>query len=123
MTTESDVMTVTDALKYDGVANAVSLTSAAIGAGTVNLLLQAPANNNIFGGISLMTPTKLSTATPTKPTAATTSSPTFGIAKGDGCTSGGLQYACSRAGFYCEALWCYQCPQNTFCPNGIFAVI
>ena len=122
MTTESHVMTVTEALKYDGVFNKITLSSSAIAAGTVNLLLQTPPNNNIFAGINLAAPTTLSTATPTKPTAATTNSPTFGIANGDGCNYGGIQYACFP-GTYCQSFGCYWCPENKFCPDGIFAVI
>ena len=121
MTTESDVVLVSDALKYDGVLNVIALTSSAIGAGTVNSLLQTPLNNNIFAGINLMVPTKLSTIAPTTPTAVTTTTPTSGIAYGDGCKSGTVQYRCN-AGNYCRSLFCYSCPANTFCPDGIYSV-
>ena len=66
MTTESDVTIVMNVIKYkDAVLNKITLTSAAIGNGTVNYLLQTPKNDNIFVPlISSSSPTRKPSLSP-----------------------------------------------------------
>ena len=65
MTKESDVTTVVNAVKLNGVYNKISLSSIAFGNGTINLLVQIPKDDDLFAGYNLLAPTFVSTIAPT----------------------------------------------------------